>query len=182
MSWRVESSQACVKVTDTFNDGRQFRANYPSKEWTREPSRKKSGNVVDTKVEPYTLEVLTCPIELRYPQTGILLHELVVGVKDQRSIAFISIAYTRDNFPVRQGEEYGFDNDQPAGYVWGYGMSPNWPTNHPAIIDSRLTPFFEELKKKQPSLGDSLDRCVAQLEVPGPSFAPRQNFLELTLP
>ena len=139
-------------------------------EWQRE--HKPSGDTLFSRKYPEGVDLY-----------GFKISELTVGVKEDRVFA---IALERSKVQIPGFTDltiFFFKDDKPGAYRDTFSYSPRWPTNTPALIEEGSC--FERdlgiLRMNEPSIAESLEKCVRHLGTQGPTYRPGQTYTEFTL-
>ncbi len=102
--------------------------------------------------------------------------ELAVGIKDGHEV--VSIAKVWEDVQQKWGRriaQYFFEAGQITGFNYGNMGGPGQILNRGPEIDTKLRPHYEELKTLRPDAAISLERCMRELEKPGPEYTGKPN-------
>jgi len=113
------------------------------------------------------------------PRDSIKYKQLLVGTHDRRKVTYIALLFN-DPDGFGRVNQYFFKDDKPSAFNLGFMSGLGWPLNRPPF-DGKYRSDFSELAEQLPSLKDSLERCVALLEQPGPEYQNRDGGVVLKL-
>ena len=182
-AWEIEPDKHFLKVTHIGKDGRPFISD---EKYTPDPK----GYTVDIllhlmpgdrklEVTPYRLQVFKNKPLLNQPSHEI--DELLVGIVDGKSTAFLALKWTGDDGNQRINKFF-FEDDKPAGCNLGFIQAPSWPLNRPVIITPAMMSYFSALGEITPDASQSLAKCAAALTVSGLEFTRGDTSMQFSLP
>ncbi len=101
--------------------------------------------------------------------------ELIVAIKDGSEVVSIAKKWKSHEQGYRRSgiAQYFFEGGQITGFNYGNTTGPGQIPNRGPEVDEKLRPHYEELKTLRPKAAGSLERCMQELEKPGPEYAGR---------
>lgn len=181
--WKSSGVQHWIAKTYFDPDGLSFTQNdkVKRKETTGNAYFKMilSPRNTEVRIVPFTLEQLKRRVNERYSESTV--NGLVVGIRDGTLVEHVTLYWTPKQFKDKRFEQYFFRKNEPASYNDGRISSPSWPLNRADVIDARLKPYFAELVGMRSKAAESIGACVAQLAVPGPTYAKNDSGIEFSL-
>ena len=168
MAWELESRKHLIEAKAAYKDGGEYvsASAYTPGTYSSEVNiiiLKEHKNVL---VTPFVLD--TYNLLINFEQNNGVVNELLVGVRDDQSVEYYGFKWTPED-GVKRVIQYFFKDDQP-GYYRGSNIEGPWPSNRDAVIDPYERALLGVLQDEHPSFRDSLENCMAILEVPGPTF------------
>jgi hypothetical protein len=99
---------------------------------------------------------------------GTIVNELIVVIRDDREV--VSLAKKWENNRGGGIAQYFFKGGQITGFNYGHMSGPGQILNRGPEVDGMLRPHYEEVKVLRPNASDSLEKCMRELEKPGPRY------------
>jgi len=171
MTWIAEPVKHLLEITHIEKDGREYSSSEeftPEERYSTDISLQLFKKDAELRVRPYTIEHLRQLVEEDY-EKGVV-NELVAGIRDGISIAYVGTFWTAKEDRYRRVNQYFLKNDEPSGFNFGHMSGPGWPLNQPPVLDKRLMQYFLELKNLRPDVSGSLDKCMKHLTRSGPQY------------
>lgn len=167
MSWKHESCEHYLDLIHHFRSSDQS-----SRSVIYEPRNTFTSIEVNLlegcsrlEIVPYKVDALSHDVEIPTPRGT--LNRLLVGIRDDRLIAYVSKLWTPRELDGEGFEQYFFSNDRPSLYSATRISSSTWPLNHGVAVGPQEMPYFRLLSQQKPMVSRSLEACLPYLRSPG---------------